>query len=104
MAAATHDGAPVPGQGRRSSFPAPITILLLVLVAVWVAAFFIPSGQYQLDAEGSPIAGSFQRIEPPLDFQGRVRDLLLAPRQELAAARQLARTHRRLEVMRRQLR
>jgi hypothetical protein len=32
------------------------------------------------------------------------RGMLLAPRQELAAARQLARTHRRLEVMRRQLR
>ena len=32
------------------------------------------------------------------------RDLLVSPRQELAAARQMARSHRRLEVMRRQLR
>jgi hypothetical protein len=64
---------------RGGGFPAPITILLLVLVLVWLATFFIPSGQYQVDGTGSPIAGSFQRIEPPLDFGGRVRDLLLAP-------------------------
>jgi len=79
VAAVTKTGAAASGQTRRSAFPAPITILLLVLIAVWLAAFFIPSGQYQLDASGSPIAGSFQRIDSPLDLNGRVRDLLLAP-------------------------
>ena len=79
MAAVSDNDGSASGSAGRSAFPAPITILLLVLVAVWVAAFFIPSGQYQLDPGGSPIAGSFQRIEPPLDFNGRVRDLLLAP-------------------------
>jgi uncharacterized ion transporter superfamily protein YfcC len=64
---------------KRAGFPAPITILTLVLVLVWFAAFFIPAGQYQLDASGSPIAGSFKNIDPPLDFAGRVWDLLLAP-------------------------
>ena len=64
---------------KQGGFPAPITILLLVLILVWVATFFIPSGQYQLDASGSPIAGSFQNIAPPLDLEGRIRDLLLAP-------------------------
>ena len=64
---------------KRSAFPAPITILTLVLILVWVATFFIPSGQFQLDAGGSPIAGSFRNIAPPLDLHGRVRDLLLAP-------------------------
>lgn len=77
------DAAAVPGEGaaevKKGGFPAPITILALVLVAVWVAAFLIPSGEYQLDAGGSPIAGSFKQIPPPLDIGNRVRDLLLAP-------------------------
>jgi uncharacterized ion transporter superfamily protein YfcC len=77
-AAADQDG-PVADEKRRRGFPAPITILVLVLVLVWLATFFIPSGQYQLDETGSPIAGSFQQIEPPLDLEGRMRDLLLAP-------------------------
>src|SRR5262245_15692110 len=75
--------AAAPGEGatevKKGGFPAPITILALVLVAVWMAAFFIPSGEYQLDAGGSPIAGSFKQIPPPLDIGNRVRDLLLAP-------------------------
>jgi uncharacterized ion transporter superfamily protein YfcC len=38
----------------------------------------IPSGQYQLDQTGSPIAGSFRLIDSPLDLGGRLRELLLA--------------------------
>ena len=49
-----------------------------MLILVWVAAFFIPSGQYKLDASGSPVVGSYGLVPPPLDFGGRVRDLLLA--------------------------
>jgi uncharacterized ion transporter superfamily protein YfcC len=64
---------------RKRGFPAPVTILTLVLISVWAAAFFIPSGQYKLDASGSLIAGSFRPVDPPLDFRGRVQDLLLAP-------------------------
>ena len=67
------------GEKRRRGFPAPVTILTLVLVLVWIAAFFIPSGQYKLDAGGSPIAGSFSYVASPLDFGGRIQDLLLAP-------------------------
>src|SRR5215475_10391428 len=67
------------GEKRKRKFPAPVTILTLVLILVWVAAFFIPSGQYELDASGSPIVGSFKLVPPPLDFDGRVQDLLLAP-------------------------
>ena len=63
----------------KRGFPAPVTILTLVLVLVWIAAFFIPSGQYKLDAGGSPIAGSFRYVASPLDFGGRIQDLLLAP-------------------------
>jgi uncharacterized ion transporter superfamily protein YfcC len=63
----------------KSGFPAPITILTFVLVFVWIATFFIPSGEYKHDASGSPIANSFRYVESPLDFEGRVEDLLLAP-------------------------
>ena len=75
----THNTSPHPAEAKKSSFPAPITILVLVLIAVWIAAFLIPSGQYQVDASGSPIAGSFKTIPSPLDLGDRVRDLLLAP-------------------------
>ena len=71
--------APRSSEKKGGSFPAPVTILAIVLVLVWIAAFFIPSGEYKLDATGSPIAGSFHATEPPLDFAGRVRDLFLAP-------------------------
>ena len=64
---------------RKRSFPPPAVILTGLLVLVWIAAFFIPSGQYALDAAGSPIAGSFRFVAAPLDFGGRVRDLLFAP-------------------------
>jgi hypothetical protein len=37
----------------KKAFPSPLTILTLILVLVWVAAFFIPSGQYRLDDAGS---------------------------------------------------
>jgi uncharacterized ion transporter superfamily protein YfcC len=67
------------GEKRKRSFPAPVTILTFVLIVVWISAFFIPSGQYKVDASGSPIPGSFRNIVPPLDFDGRIQDLLLAP-------------------------
>lgn len=64
---------------RKRGFPAPVTILTCVLVLVWIASFFIPSGQYTHDPSGSPIAGSFRYVESPLDFKGRIEDLMLAP-------------------------
>jgi uncharacterized ion transporter superfamily protein YfcC len=67
------------GARRKRGFPAPVTILTFVLVLVWIAAFFIPSGEYTHDPAGSPVAGSFRYVESPLDFEGRVEDLMLAP-------------------------
>lgn len=64
---------------KKRGFPSPFTILILVTILVWVVVFFIPAGQYQLDADGNPIAGSFQVIESPLDFEDKVAELLLAP-------------------------
>ena len=51
-------------KGKRG-FPAPVTILTFVLILVWIAAFFIPSGQYKLDGSGSPIPGSFRNVAAP---------------------------------------
>ena len=67
------------GAERKRGFPAPVTILTFVLIVVWIASFFIPSGEYKHDPSGSPIAGSFKNVDAPLDFKGRVEDLLLAP-------------------------
>ncbi len=68
-----------PLSGEKRAFPSPITILTCVLVLVWIATFFIPAGEYTHDPAGSPVAGSFRYIDPPLDFVGRIEDLLLAP-------------------------
>ncbi len=63
----------------KSSFPAPLTILLGVLVLVWIGTFFISPGQYEIGPDGAPIPGSFHIVESPMDFRERVTDLLLAP-------------------------
>lgn len=60
-------------------FPSAVTTLAIVMVLVWVAALFIPSGRYTQDADGSPIPGTFERIESPLSFGERVEQLILAP-------------------------
>ncbi|MGW6694261.1 YfcC family protein [Rhodococcus sp. NPDC054953] len=66
-------------EARQRSFPSALTVLALVAVVVWLIAFVVPSGQYQRDPDGNPIAGSYQRIDPPLDFWGRLGDLLMSP-------------------------
>lgn len=76
--AASATAAPTERKKKRP-FPHTLTILLMVTLLVWIAALFIPSGQYDLDEDGRPIAGSFQQIESPLTFSERVGDLLLAP-------------------------
>ena len=51
-----------PSDKSKFSFPTALTVLAIVLLIVWVAAFFIPSGVYELDESGSPIPGSYQEI------------------------------------------
>jgi len=64
---------------RTRSFPHPITILAGVIVLVWIAAWFIPAGQYDIGADGRPIPSSYHEIDAPLDAGERVQDLLLSP-------------------------
>jgi uncharacterized ion transporter superfamily protein YfcC len=56
-----------------------VTTLAIVTLLVWVAALFIPPGRYAQDADGSPIPGTYQRVESPLSVGQRVEQLVLAP-------------------------
>lgn len=60
-------------------FPGAVATLAIVTVLVWVAALFIPPGIYLTDLEGSPIPGTYERIESPLTPAQRVQQLILAP-------------------------
>lgn len=64
---------------RKFEFPSAVTTLAIVTLLVWVGALFIPAGKYTTDADGSPIPGTYQRIESPLTFGERVEQLVLAP-------------------------
>ena len=58
----TVDEGDAPAKKSKFSFPTALTVLAIVLLLVWVAAFFIPSGVYQLNEDGSPIPESYQEI------------------------------------------
>lgn len=64
---------------RGFSFPSAVTTLAIVTLLVWIAALFIPAGQYSVDADGSPIPGTYQRVESPLSGGERIEQLILAP-------------------------
>lgn len=67
-----------PEKSKRS-FPHPLTILVVVILAVWVVTLFLPSGQYDIGDDGRPIPSSYHEIDAPLDGSERVEDLLLSP-------------------------
>lgn len=60
-------------------FPSTLTVLVLVTLLVWIAAFLIPSGTYEQGADGVPVPGSYERIDSPQDFGERLGDFFLAP-------------------------
>lgn len=67
------------GERKQRGFPNPISILAIVIVIVWVVAWFIPAGEYDIGDDGRPIPGSYQQVDAPLDGSERVEDLLLSP-------------------------
>ncbi len=75
----TTDTATAPKPKRTFSFPSAVTTLAIVTVLVWVAALFIPAGMYDVDADGSPIPGTYQQIDSPLTFGEKVQQLIRAP-------------------------
>ena len=58
----THADPPPPEpSGRHFRFPTAFTVLFLVLLLVWVAAFFVPAGKYQTKG-GSPVPGTYHEL------------------------------------------
>lgn len=73
-------GARAPERRRRFSFPSAFTVLFAVTVAVWLLAFVVPTGSYQLDPEtGRPVPGSYEQVDSDLTFVDRLMQLFLAP-------------------------
>jgi uncharacterized ion transporter superfamily protein YfcC len=70
--------APEP-EKKGFQFPSTMTVLVIVTLLVWIAAFLIPSGTYEHDENGVPAPGSYREIDSPQDFGERVGDLFLAP-------------------------
>ncbi|WP_017625636.1 YfcC family protein [Nocardiopsis chromatogenes] len=60
-------------------FPSALTVLAAVTVGVWLAAFLIPPGAYERDADGAPVAGTYERIDAGRTFTDRLTDLFLSP-------------------------
>ena len=78
----TVDEAPGPSEPEEKKgfqFPGTMTVLILVTLLVWIAAFLIPSGMYEHDENGVPQPGSYREIDSPQDFGERVGDFFLAP-------------------------
>ena len=47
----------------RFALPSAYTILFALIVITALATWIIPAGQYALDADGSPIPGTYQEVE-----------------------------------------
>jgi uncharacterized ion transporter superfamily protein YfcC len=69
--------AKAPKLGFR--FPGAVTTLAIVVVLVWIAALFIPSGRYLTDADGSPVPGTYEQKASPLSLTETIQQLVLAP-------------------------
>jgi uncharacterized ion transporter superfamily protein YfcC len=59
-----------PAEERTLKFPTAFSVLALVLLAVWLASFFIPSGSYESAKDGSPVPGSYSQIPSCSDVKG----------------------------------
>jgi uncharacterized ion transporter superfamily protein YfcC len=62
---------------RRFTFPSAYTILFLLLIVIAVLTWIIPAGQYNLDADGAPIPGTYHTV--PQNPQKIFSGTLLAP-------------------------
>jgi uncharacterized ion transporter superfamily protein YfcC len=64
---------------KRRWFPSALTVLAIVLLAMWILTFFIPSGRYEVNDEGAPVPGTYEEVDAPLSFGEKVKDFFLAP-------------------------
>ena len=51
------------GHKPRFTLPSAYTILFALIVLTAIATWIIPAGQYALDADGSPIPGTYQEVD-----------------------------------------
>ncbi|MFI1015219.1 YfcC family protein [Streptomyces sp. NPDC020965] len=80
MTTAAPERAPEgPPAKKGFTFPSALTILALVTVAVWALAFLIPPGEYERNANGAPLQGTYHRVDSGQSFVDRLNDLFLAP-------------------------
>lgn len=68
-----------PPTKRSRSFPSALTVLVIVTLLVWVVALVVPSGEYRLNSEGTPIPHTYHHVPSGLNFNRRVREFFLAP-------------------------
>ena len=61
---------------KKFSFPTAFTILLGLIVVFALLTFIIPAGQYDYNAEGQPIPGTYHTVPPNPQ---RLKDAILAP-------------------------
>ena len=55
--------------GKRRWFPSALTVLAIVLLAMWILTFFIPSGRYEVNDDGAPVPGTYEEVDAPLRQQ-----------------------------------
>ncbi len=82
MASKTHAAPPADSgkKERRFTFPSAFTVLAVVTFGVWLLAFVVPTGAYQVSEEtGGPIPGSYGTVDAGLSFGDRLMELFLSP-------------------------
>jgi uncharacterized ion transporter superfamily protein YfcC len=80
MSVTTTRAPEAPEQERRGfRFPSAFTVLFVVTLAVWLLAFIVPTGQYESDADGRPVAGSYTQVDADLSLTDRLYQLFMAP-------------------------
>ncbi|MCL8250487.1 YfcC family protein [Aeromicrobium fastidiosum] len=81
MSTSTRETPTVPTQPKRHGFrfPSAFTVLFGVTVAVWLLAFIVPTGAYELDGDRAPIPGSYAGVDAGLSFGDRLMQLFMAP-------------------------
>jgi len=50
------------GFWKRFKFPSALTLLFFIIVATAALTWIIPSGDYQVDDDGAPIAGTYEEV------------------------------------------
>jgi uncharacterized ion transporter superfamily protein YfcC len=77
MTASVAPAAPEAPPKRGFALPSAYTILFILIVLTALATYVIPAGEYDVDADGEPIPGSYHRVEQ--NPQRVIVDSLMAP-------------------------